>query len=610
MDDVAEFLGRFPPFDRLDDAELARVAGSVIMRSYRAGEDVLVEDGPPATHFFVIRSGAMALLHEEEVIDILASGEAFGHPSLLSGLAPAFTVRAHEDSVCYLLPREVALEVLGRPAGARFVAVTLRERLTRTGHTVHALPELRGAPVTSLLARPPVFCEASTPIYEAARAMGDGHVSAVLVRGAAGLGIVTDSDLRKKVVAAGLSADLPVSAVTSSPLVTVTPDRLAFDAMIDMLEAGVHHLPVVDLSGEVLGVVSSDDLLNLESRNPFALRRAIAHARDEDALVEAASHLRSLFVTLLDSGLSPQGIGRVLALQSDSVTTRLVDFAVERFGQPPVPWAWLGLGSVARRELTLASDQDNALAYAASENEAEVDAYFERFAGLVNAGLARCGFGADAAEVLARNRAWRMSDAAWQREFQVCLEMPDRSHLVRAAVAFDFRHVIGGLEIVPPLVELLQTAHRYQGFLARLARTATDVRTPVRFGRGIVHRRREPEAHAIDIKLGAVLPIANLARFHALANGVTISATLDRLVAVEQLGALAPATAQSLREAFTIVSRVRLEHHAARIQAGLAPDNLVDPDELPPLARADLREALRAVAAAQKQLGRYVPLGL
>ena len=83
---------------------------------------MLVEDGTPAEVLYVIRSGSMELLHEEEVIDVLEPGEVFGHPSLLTGMAPAFTVRAHEDSTCYLVPRELAMEALGRPAGVGFVA--------------------------------------------------------------------------------------------------------------------------------------------------------------------------------------------------------------------------------------------------------------------------------------------------------------------------------------------------------------------------------------------------------------------------------------------------------------------------------------------------------
>src|SRR5439155_5029310 len=100
VEDVAGFLARFPPFDELGREELDRVAAGVKARAFGAGEDVLVEDGDPATHLYVIRTGSMELIHQEEVIDVLEPGECFGHPSLLTGMAPAFTVRAHEESSC------------------------------------------------------------------------------------------------------------------------------------------------------------------------------------------------------------------------------------------------------------------------------------------------------------------------------------------------------------------------------------------------------------------------------------------------------------------------------------------------------------------------------
>lgn len=599
MDERAEFLARYSPFDRLTPEELDRVAASLREQDAPARALALVEDGPPAKWLYVIRAGSMELVHEDEVVDVLTRGELFGHPSLLTGMAPSFTVRAREDSKLYLIPPDVAVDVLGRPAGAAFVAETLRERLTRTGQTVHALPEVRTIHVGAL-ATQAVFCDPEEPIRTAASAMRDQHTSAVLVRIGGELGIVTDTDLRDEVVAGSVPADAPLRSIARAPVKTIAADRLAVEASIDMMDAGIHHLPVVDARGEVVGVVSANELMNLENVSPFAIRRSIARARSEDELVDAVRQLPRAFVAMLDSGIDATEVTRVLALQSDSATVRLIDIAMDRHGSPPVPYAWLALGSVARRELTLASDQDNALAY--GEGGPEVDEYFERVAADVNAGLARCGFGADRADVLARNRQWRMSGSDWMRTFTECYETPDRSHLVRAAVSFDFRHVVGGLQIVPPLVEILQEAPRHPDFLARLARTVTDFRPPLGF-----RRRLSGE---LDIKRGGVVPIANLARFHALANGITISRTLDRLAAVEELGALRRETAQSLREAFTIVTRVRLEHHAARIQAGEEPDNLVDPRQLPPLARLDLQEALRAAADAQKQLSRFAPLGM
>jgi len=605
VEEIADFLVDFPPFDQLARDDLLRIAAAVTIRSYPAGTDILVEDGPPATELFVIRSGSIELRHQDEVVDILEPGESFGHPSLLTGMAAAFTVRAHEDTTCYAIGRELALEVLGRPEGAIFVARTMRERLTRTGHTVHGLPEVRTIRVGNLIAAPPVLCRPDRTIREAASLMSAERVSALFVSAAGELGIVTDTDFREKVVAGGVSPEAPISTIMSRPLKTVRADRFAADAALDMLYAGVEHLAVTDARGKVVGVVSAGDLMGLAYWSPFALRAAIFNAPTEAALDAATKELPGMFAALVQAGLSAPDIGRVLALSCDAVTIRLLDFAIARHGPAPRAWAWLALGSVARRELTLASDQDNALAYADPGDE-EVDAYFERIAAHVNAGLGRAGFGADISGVVAENALWRMSESRWIQTFRDCLETLDWSHLIRAAVAFDFRHVAGGLEITPPLVAVLQEAREHRGFLAHIARTATDVDVPLPNWFQVSRWERQE----IDIKKTGIVPIANLARFHALSNGITISPTLDRLIAAEELGVLNKETTQSLQEAFTFIWQVRLDHHARQIREGRSPDNLIRPNQLPPLARKELREAFRAIAAAQQQLYRFVPLGM
>jgi CBS domain-containing protein len=574
----------------------------VLERTYAEGDLVLVEDGTPARHLYVVRTGSVELVHEEEVIDVLEPGEAFGHPSLLSGMAPAFDVRAREATVCLLLDAAVARHLLGSPSGVEFVASSLRERLVRTGHVAHAQADQRTAHLGALVHRPAIECTPDTPAGKAARLMAEADVSCLLVRLPDGFGIVTDSDLRRKLIARDRSYDTPVRDLMVAPALTFRPERLAIDAMIDMLDRGIHHLPIVEANGVAVGVVTATDLMYLESRTPFALRRSIAHAATVDEVVEAASHLPQVVVSLTHAGVVATDVGRVLALQSDTATVRLIDLALARLGTAPSAWAWMALGSTARREASLASDQDNALAYAGEHG----DDWYAALAADVNDGLARCGFGADNAEVLARNRQWRMSDADWQRVFRDCLEQPDRSHLVRAAVAFDFRHVCGGLQIVRPLVEIERQAPAHPDFLRRLARTATDFQPPLGF-RG---RLQIDDDGRIDVKRGGVVPIANLARFHALQAGITVSDTIGRLRGAAQVGSLEGESAAALEEAFELVTRLRLEHQAGEVEAGMPPTNRIAPADLAPLTRGQLRSALRVVADAQHALGRFVPLGM
>ena len=123
----------------------------------------------------------------------------------------------------------------------------------------------------------------------------------------------------------------------------------------------------------------------------------------------------------------------MLTVLADTITARLLELAIDRLGEPPVPYAWLAFGSAARSELTLASDQDNGLAYDDTDDPA-VDDYFRVLARDVNAGLARCGFPADPHGVLARNRDWRMTLSRWRAVFEDCLEGEDLDRMARASV--------------------------------------------------------------------------------------------------------------------------------------------------------------------------------
>jgi CBS domain-containing protein len=375
-----------------------------------------------------------------------------------------------------------------------------------------------------------------------------------------------------------------------------------------MLAAGCEHLAVLD-GDQICGLLSATDLLGLDTRSPIALRHMLLGAPDEDTLVRAAGEIPKLFLLLSRAGVLPRDLSRVLSLQHDTVVDRLIDFSIRRRGPAPVAWAWLDLGSAARREFTLASDQDNALAYASVEPEAlsDVDAYFALLGTDVNDGLVRCGIGIDNNGVLAGNRKWRMSKDAWLRTFDACLREPDESHLIRATVSFDFRPTAGGLAVASELTARIRAARQHVQFMRLMARTATGYPVALGFRGQLATGHNGDPPGKLDVKRGAIIPLVNLVRFHALAGGVTISPTLDRIEAVASVGELDRPTADALREAFVVINSIRFEHHAAQVHAGMTPDNLVDPEELAPIARTDLREALHVVRRAQKRVGAWSP---
>ncbi len=588
----ARFLARLQPFTGLSHETLEHVAAMMSEQSVPAGASLLVEGGEPGTQLYVVSDGTLELVQNGLVVDILARGDVFGHPTLLTGEAPQFTVRVREDATVLRIPAEVALRVLNGPEGARFVARTLRDRLAKAARTMRAMPDVRTRPVTALLHGAPVFCEPDTPIADVAQLMAREGLTAVLIKTRDRLGIVTDVDMRDKVVALRASGDAPVSTIMSQPVQTVGAGALAQEASVQMMEAGVNHLPVVDAGGAVVGIVSASSLMTLDALSPFALRSAILAAHTADEVVAATDDLPKLFVDLVDAHLDAPALTRIITALSDAMTSRLLDLTIRRLGAPPVAFSWLALGSTARSELTLASDQDNGLAYEDTD-EAGVDDYFNVLGREVNEALGRCGFSPDDHGVVVHNKDWRMPASDWLRMFTECLGGWDMDRLFRAAIGFDLRHVYGDLSIVPQLTDVIREAPRHARFLSGLAELGADIRSPLGF--------RQRLTGPVDIKKSGLLPVQNLARFFAFANGVTVSTTVDRLSAVEQTGGRGSESARPLREAFLSMAQLQLRHHANAIRAGRAPDNSIDTATLRPLTKAGFQEALRVVAAAQRR---------
>jgi CBS domain-containing protein len=601
MEHLDTFLAQHPPFDHLDPEFLRELAARARGVEQPAGDAPLIEDGPPAAGMWVILSGSMELVHQGEVISVLEPGECFGHPSLLTGMSPTLTVRAREPSTCLLLAAADARRVLATEAGVAYVADTMRNRLTHAGHTVHGLHDVGTTPVSAIM-RPPTFAAPDTPLRDGLTQLDRPEVTALFVAaggadaGPEGLAIVGDAEVRAALADGRAELDTPLHTLATAPVATVPVGQLAIEATVDMLAAGAEHLAVLE-GGRVCGILSARDLLGLDARSPIGLRHTILGAPDQAMLERAVAELPTLFAALSRAGVPPRDLGRVLSLQHDAVVARLVDFSISRRGPAPVAWAWLDLGSAARREFTLASDQDNALAYAI--DGPEIDEYFARLGGDVNTGLASCGIGVDNNGVLAGNRRWRMSRDGWLRTFEECLTEPDESHLVRASVAFDFRLAAGGLALTAELSARVRAARGHPQFMRLIARSAAGL--PVALG--FRSQLSTDQDGRLDLKAGAIIPLVTLVRYHALANGVTISPTLDRIEAAAAApDGLPRADADALTEAFEVIARLRFEHHARLIAAGAPADNLLDPGTLGPIARSDLREALQTVRRAQKRL--------
>jgi CBS domain-containing protein len=582
------------------------VGQAVEVEFHAAGTTVFQQGAEPVQYLRVVRSGAIELLNDGVLLDLLGEGELFGQASMLSGLPTGFSARAAEDTLCYRIPESVAREILARPESLRFVArsLLLPEHAERGPAPVpEAVPDPANQPVAMLIRAEHVVCGPEDPVREAAQRMtAAGTTSIVVELGDGGLGILTDRDLRSRVVAGGMSADDPVSAAMSAPAYTVSADRLGGEVLLEMLDRGVRHFPVLSPTGRVLGVVSDQDLVAVETLSSFYLRRAIGRADSVEELRQAVAPLPATIVAMHRGRVAPLITQAILSVVTDALTRRLIELCVAEVGPSPAPFAWLALGSQARREATPGSDIDTAIVWYGDAEEALVRPHLVAVAGRVIDGLIACGFRPDTHRATAADPLFVRSLASWQRAARMWMEDPTlEKALILVSVVVDSRPV-WGLSAGPPVAETFREGPRHQALMRQLARFSLSYRPPTGFRRGLVVEHSGEHRGQLDLKHGGVVPIADLARWAGMAAGVTSASTSERLRAAGDAGTLPAADARTLQDAFELVCGLRLEHHVEQLERGEPPDNHVDPNRLSPLTRTYLKEAFRAVASVQRRV--------
>jgi CBS domain-containing protein len=614
--EIARFLRAHPPFDELDAAAVARVAAAAELETFDAGTVIFSQGDDPVRYLRVVRAGQVEIIADGRVLDLLAEGEVFGQASMLSGLPTGFEARAVvQDTRCYRIGIELAEQLLAAPEGLGWVARSLLAEPTDLHMLAReATRNLADDPVGGLLHGEAVVCPPSMAIREAATRMNEQGASCVVVDlGADGYGIVTDRDLRVKVVAAGVSTDAPVGEVMSAPAFTSAADRPAGAVLLGLFDRGLRHCPVLAPDGRVMGVVEDLDLVAVRTRSSFYLRQRITEAQSVLELQAVARELRPMVVSLHDAQAAAANVMAVYAVCVDALTRRLLELEQTRLaasGAEPLPkFAWLAMGSQARREALPSSDVDSAIVWfpeaGSRSGDAGADAVRARLLALGRAvidGLAGCGLPSDTNGVSAATPAFVRPVDSWQRVARSWLEDPGQEKaLVLTSTLLDSRPV-WGVHTGTPVADTFRLAPDHPVLLRQLARLAVATRPSTRFMRGLVVEQGGEHAGKLDLKEGGTKPILALARWGAIAARVTIASTPERLSAAGAAGTLPDGEAETLRDAFTLINNLRLEHQVAQLRAGEEPDDFVSPDELSDLMRSQLREALRAVSAIQKRV--------
>ena len=625
---VLEFLRGVTPFDTLDPAELAEVASRMEMGYFPRGEVILKQGGPASGYLYIIQHGSARVTVDdgqggEILVDVRGEGDFFGALSLLKGTQALFEVRADEDLIALMLAAEHFRPLVdAHPTFQRYYGGSLARNIQAVRKAADSqLPQMTGleslnldaammrARVEDLMTADVLVCLPATPIHAAAHRMAQRQVGSIVVVQDNGhpLGIVTDTDLRVRVVAASRSFDAPVVEIITRPLHTIDPEAYAFEALLEMSRHDIHHL-LVCRDDRMVGVICDHDLQSLTGSSPVGVVRDIAKVDSIDGLVEVHRRVDRVLETLLRMGGRAQDMTELVTEFNDRLTRKLIELTeIEMdnlgLGRPPVPYCWVALGSEGRREQTLRTDQDNALMYAnlPRQREERAKQWFLDFSERVVEGLVRCGFPRCLGGIMASNPQWCLSESGWQHTFARWVAEPSPETLRMGSIFFDFRDIYSEADFIENLsAHLLASLEGNRQFLRFMAKNGLYNRPPLGFLRQFVVEKDGDHKNKLDLKLSGLTPMVDAARVLALEQGVLVTSTLSRLREVHQRGIIKDALYEDLVEAFSFITILRIRHHLEARAEGEVPDNFVNPADLNKLQRKMLKESFAAITRLQE----------
>ncbi|HHF3200214.1 TPA: DUF294 nucleotidyltransferase-like domain-containing protein [Vibrio alginolyticus] len=608
--EVLNFISQYPPFDDLPEEQLRKIALNAEVAYFRQGTKIL-NFGDTIRDLYMVRSGAVEIYRRKgELYNRIDAGGLFGQMGLLMNNRVRMPAKAIEDTLVYCIPENIFNELCDEFENfADYMELEDSARLRSAISSRSESNDFTTAKARKILARDPVTLEATASIQEAAILMAEENVTSLLIIRPTEelteeddeqlLGILTDRDLCIRVLAQGIDTNIPVSEVMSYDVVSLDYNAYVFEAMLTMLRYNVHHLPILK-DKKPIGIIGMTDIVRYESQNSLLLVSSIFQQTSVEDLKQVSEQVKDCFVRMVNEDANAHMIGRAMSVIGSSFKQRLAELAEQEFGPAPIPYCLVAMGSMARDEQLIVTDQDNALILDNSYDVEIHGEYFEKFAKFVCDGLAACGYAYCTGDIMATNPEWRKTRAEWEECFRNWIDNPTPERLLNSNIFFDLLGVHGRVKWAEQLSSfIVRRAKRNNRFLACMAYNAIRRTPPLGFFKDFVMEKDGRHRNSINLKRRGTAPLADLIRVHSLAIGSRSQNSFDRLDDINDAGILPKGRGLDLRDAMELIYMVRIRHQALDIENGEEPDNNIEPENMSEFERRNLKAAFQILSNAQ-----------
>ena len=606
---IYDFLIRLDPFDKLPQEMVLTLSGQVKVRYLAKGERIEFSSLCHDKYLYIIRTGAIEQRRRDGQLRArLGEEDQFGFTFLepLKDSEDGYQAEAIEDALLYLIPHEQVLNICeSHPEFADYFASQAKRRLTSAvdyacreeekGLFYRRVEEIASENIT--IVDPETSIRAVAELMCGNDKRSHSSCAAVLDKGEL-VGIVTDRDMTRSVVAKGVDTASPIKLVMTPNPQLIHADDKVIQAISVMLQYNIRCLPVVK-GKEVVGLLTTSHLVHNHKTQALFLIEKIKYASTVEALAALKEERLSIFQSLVESGISAEIQGRVMSMIMDAFTRRLLQITEELLGPAPCDYAWVVAGSHARNEVHVLSDQDSAIVLS-DEMKPEHELYFRHLAMRVCNGLAACGYPLCDGKYMAASPKWCQPLSVWKEYYRKWVSSPEYNKLLSISVFLETRGIYGNTDLVDQLQNHLhQCLQKSNQFLPALVKDAIDTQPPLGIFNNLVLEKGGDNSKTLNIKKYALNLIIDLARIFSLSAGGSMTGTEERFEYAAAHGAMSEDSCQNIIGSYKFITQVRFQHQLQALKEGRVPDNHIAPDSFSSFERKHLKDAFKIISELQ-----------
>ena len=624
-DRVFRFLSGYLPFNLLEGDTLRQIAENVVIQHLNAGDFIFQTGEAPKPYLYVVRDGAVEILQPEGnvLVEYCDEGDLFGLRPLIANEPYLLSAKAAEESLLYAIPAVNIQNVIEvNPKVGYYLAQHFATGISSKYTKMYKgrlflekdLPVLYQNSLFEIQSvqqsKKPVCCTEDFTIQEAAIRMQSKRVGSIIVvnEDQHPVGIVTDRDLRNRVVTGELSRKEPISKIMSSPVVTVEANSSVASVQIMMMKHRIHHLCITadgTVNSPVVGILSEHDLLVLQGNNPAILIREMQRSPNAEELRAIRAKAEQLLQRYLEREVAMDFIASVMTEINDALIVRVIEISLEELQEegkqlPDVSWSWWGLGSEGRGEQLLRTDQDNALIFGdvPADKLEDTRNIFLKLAEKVTAKLHQSGFDYCPGDMMASNPKWCLSLKEWKDQFSDWILTPTTQNILHCNIFFDYRSLYGDASLAEEIGRHIYSLIDQKGiFLSLLAKNALQNPPPLTFFRNFVIEKDGEHKDAFNIKARAMMPLTDAARVLILGHKVSgINNTFKRFEKLAELEPKYSELYEQAADAYEILIRYRALQGLKNGDTG----KFLNPADLTKMQRLNLRNSFRPISELQE----------